>query len=263
VLLASAVFADGNLNRLSAKYENDPIAGSASDRDEEQMLQPTMILIGGDISPKWSSVEHQPAADGHFAVTRCNGTPEEALATCRYLAPCLLVVNDAFIDKLKVEEFYKAVDFGRSIRVLVETDDDNSRKTERLIRLGCAGVLSRNASPSTACHALQAILAGELWVDRKTVSRIVQNMLIGMKCQLTFRETEILGLLAEGLKNCQIAERLFISPKTVRWHLRSLYSKLGTHDRFYAASQASFQCEQTSHRRSSQQRAYSVAAQHC
>jgi DNA-binding NarL/FixJ family response regulator len=249
VPLTSAAAANGHLNRLPAKYrETMRLSDRLSLKLRNQMLQPASVLIGGDVSPKWSSVEHQPDAGGHFAVNKCNGTPEEVLAMCQCLAPCLLVVDDAFIDKLKVEEFYKAVDFGRSIRVLVEIKDDNRNKTERLIRLGCAGVLSRNASAFTACRAVRAILAEELWLDRKTVSRIVRNMLIGMKCRLTLRESEILGLLSEGLKNCEIAKRLFVSPKTVRWHLRSLYGKLGTHDRFYGASRVLLQGEQKSAR---------------
>ena len=83
-------------------------------------------------------------------------------------------------------------------------------------------------------------MSGELWVGRKTVSRIVQNMLHGIKCGLTPREIEIEGL-AEGLKNSEIGESLFSSVKTVSWHLRSPYGKPGTHDRFYAASYGWFE----------------------
>ena len=57
---------------------------------------------------------------------------------------------------------------------------------------------------------VEAVLSGESWVGRKTVSRIVQNMLHGIKCGLTPREIEIQGL-AEGLKNRPIVQRLFIS----------------------------------------------------
>jgi DNA-binding NarL/FixJ family response regulator len=197
------------------------------------------VLLSGDLSPKWISAELQLIAGGCLATTKCTGPSEEVLARCRHLAPCVLVVDASFIEKMNVEEFCDVVDTGQSIRVLVEIEGHKAATTERLIRMGCVGVLGRNASLETAWSAVQAVLAGELWVDRKTVSRIVQNLLHGMKCGLTPREIEIQGLLAEGLKNCQIAERLFISIKTVRWHLRSLYNKLGTHDRFYAASQGS------------------------
>ena len=208
------------------------------------MSQLATIVLGEDLSPKWLSEEQQLVAGDRLAVTKYSGTPEEGLAVCRNLVPCILVVNEAFIEKVNFEKFCEAVDFGRSIRVLVEIEDHNRGKTARLIRMGCAGVLSRNASPEIMCRAVKAVLADELWVDRKTISRIVQNMLHGIKCGLTPREIEIYGLLAEGLRNCQIAERLFISVNTVRWHLRSLYSKLGKRSTFYPTSPGSFDPKQ-------------------
>lgn len=221
------------------------------------MSQLTTIVLGENLSPKWSIAEHKLIASDGFAVTRCSGTPEKGLVSCRNLIPCILVVNDSFIENVDCEEFCEAVNFGRSIRVLVEIGDHNRNKTERLIRMGCAGVLSTDASPEIMYRATKAILAGELWVDRKTLSRIVRNMLHGIKCGLTPREFQIYGLVAEGLTNCQIAERLFISVHTVRWHLRGLYSKLGTHDRFYATNPGSFQPEQESSKRGADRRGIS------
>jgi len=210
------------------------------------MSKLTQILLSGDLSPKWSSVVRQLMASERLAVTKYEGASAEVLARCRHQVPCLLVADEAFIDQFSLEEFCDAVGFGRLIPVLVEIKDHTPGKTERLIRMGCAGVLSRDASPLVACRALHAILAGQLWVDPKTASRVIQNMLRDQMCRLTCREIEILGLLADGLKNCQIGERLFISPQTVRWHLRSLYSKLGTHDRLSAANCASLYLEQGS-----------------
>jgi DNA-binding NarL/FixJ family response regulator len=97
--------------------------------------------------------------------------------------------------------------------------------------MGCAGVLSRSATTAKARQAVQAISSGELWADRKTLSHLVRELLSEANHHLTRREAEIQALLGEGLRNHEIADRLFISPQTVRWHLRSMYSKLGTHDR--------------------------------
>src|SRR6516225_6199300 len=221
------------------------------------MSQLARIVLGQDLSPKWLSAEHLLVVDDRFAVTKCSGTPEEGLALCRNLVPCILVVNEAFIEKINVEKFCEAVDFGRSIRVLVEIEDHNRGKTARLVRMGCAGVLSRNASPEIMCRAVKAVLADELWVDRKTISRIVQNMLHGIKCGLTPREIEIYGLLAEGLRNCEIAERLFISVNTVRWHLRSVYSKLGTRERFYGKGPGPLEPDQESSKQGTARRGMS------
>jgi DNA-binding NarL/FixJ family response regulator len=210
------------------------------------MSRLSRIILSGDLSLKWPSVLRQLVTSERFAVTKYEGPAREFLAHCRHQVPCVLIADEAFIDCFSAEEFCDAVGFGRLIRVLVETENHNSGKTERLIRMGCVGVLSRDASQLVACRALQAIQAGQLWVDPKTASRVIQNMLRDQMCRLTFREMEILSLLADGLKNYQIGERLCISPQTVRWHLRSVYSKLGTHDRLSAATCASLYLGQSS-----------------
>jgi DNA-binding NarL/FixJ family response regulator len=210
------------------------------------MSQLTRILLSGDLSPKWPNLVRQLMTSERFAVTKYEGASGDVLKQCRLQVPCVLITDEACIDRFRAAEFCDAVGFGRLIRVLVEIKDYNPGKIERLIRMGCAGVLSQDTSPLVACRALQAILAGQLWVDPKTVSRVIQNMLRDQMCGLTFREIEILGLLADGLKNYQIGERLFISPQTVRWHLRSLYRKLGTHDRLSAVGCASLYLGQAS-----------------
>ena len=90
--------------------------------------------------------------------------------------------------------------------------------------------------------AIRKIHAGEAWFDRSTVAAVLAEFsgLNGAKhtskeaapiAQLTDREQQVIGLIAQGLKNRQIAERLFISEATVRHHLTSIYSKLGVADR--------------------------------
>jgi DNA-binding CsgD family transcriptional regulator len=56
---------------------------------------------------------------------------------------------------------------------------------------------------------------------------------------LSAREAEVLGLVATGLTNAEVAERLFLSPRTINWHLSSIYRKLGSHSRTEAARFAS------------------------
>jgi NarL family two-component system response regulator LiaR len=98
--------------------------------------------------------------------------------------------------------------------------------------LGCSGVLQRDASSETLRRAVAAVAAGELWVPRKVSSRLLHNALHNDATRhLTRRESEILKLIYKGLNNQKIADQLFISRETVRWHLRSLYSKIGVSTR--------------------------------
>ena len=198
--------------------------------NEYTMSDSVRVVLSESLSPKWRDVALRLGAR-EAAVTTYNGPPKGLLAHCRRLAPCVLVAPDKFFDRVNSEEFCHAADFGRSVRVIVEVREDDPFRAEQLVRIGCAGLLSRDATVEQALRALDAVLDGELWLSRKMVSSTLRKLLCEAKHHLTYRESQILSLLSENLKNGEIARRLFISPETVRWHLRSLYNKLGTHDR--------------------------------
>jgi DNA-binding NarL/FixJ family response regulator len=191
------------------------------------------IVTFGDLSPKWSTP--LVVSGGNVSLVPCRGTPSDILACCHRLIPCVLVVEGAFMHEVHEDEFRRVVDFGLNIRVLVELKRPHLMECEHLIRIGCAGYLSEDASPAQAEDALRAVLAGEIWASRTIISGVLRNLLRESRHHLTSRESEILRCVSQGLKNSEIAEQLFISPQTVRCHLRSLYGKLGTHDRLSAA----------------------------
>jgi DNA-binding NarL/FixJ family response regulator len=163
-----------------------------------------------------------------------SGKPADILTHCRTLGSCVLVIDSSFVERTDSKDFADAVDFGGAIRVLVELEQSRMHSAERLIRMGCAGCVSTTCTRAEARSALRTILRGELWASRKIISDVLMSVLRESRRGLTWREQEIVSLLGEGLTNSGIAERLFISPQTVRWHLRGVYNKLGTHDRRHA-----------------------------
>ncbi len=104
--------------------------------------------------------------------------------------------------------------------------------------MGCRGVLEVDSPAATLRRAIQAVASGEIWASRRSISRVVQTLLFADRQQMTSRESQILKLIARGYSNREIAEQLFISRETVRWHMRSLYSKIGAHDRDSAVTYA-------------------------
>lgn len=98
---------------------------------------------------------------------------------------------------------------------------------ERFFRLGAAGVVAADISSELLERAIRAVLAGELWMSRKLLSKLARLAPPQAEQNLTPRESDILALIQDGLTNQQIADRLFISRETVRWHVRKLYSKIG------------------------------------
>lgn len=109
------------------------------------------------------------------------------------------------------------------------------------IRAGASGYLVKSMNPLRIAPALRGVLAGESAIPRFLVAELVrglqtngkQHVIAGRngRAELTGREWEILGLMCDGLTGRRIAERLFLSPITVRRHSGEIVRKLGVRDR--------------------------------
>jgi DNA-binding NarL/FixJ family response regulator len=146
---------------------------------------------------------------------------------CEELAPTLVVVEGGRFSELPLEELREFVNRG-DIRILVLTEAPSNVLCESLLRKGCSGVLCSDSDDRTLRKAVQAVFAGELWAPRRVLSSFAKETLSRDRSrELTQREADIHKLICLGLTNQQIADQLFISRETVRWHVRSLYAKLG------------------------------------
>ncbi|UCH36147.1 MAG: response regulator transcription factor [Armatimonadota bacterium] len=113
------------------------------------------------------------------------------------------------------------------------------------IENGVDGCIVKNADPPLILSAIRAVSAGESWLQREMTGKLFQELRRARQAEreraaapLSDRETEILRLLAEGLRNSQIAQRLFISERTVKVHVANIFGKLGLHDRVQATRYA-------------------------
>ena len=112
------------------------------------------------------------------------------------------------------------------------------------LKAGAKGYVSKDVSISVLIKAIQTVHKGELWVERKQMARFfdkeaVVNPKTGAqpakkKEVLTPREKEILSILSSGCTNKDIAKALFISEKTVKSHLNSIFKKLNVSRRIQA-----------------------------
>jgi polysaccharide export outer membrane protein len=129
-------------------------------------------------------------------------------------------------------------------RTLVVLSSDEPGMHARLVALGAMGVVTLDQASGAFVSAVRKVAAGELWLDRVQVARVLESMrgrgfsddpARSAIAALTGREREIVDLVAEGLTNDLIAGRLRISPATVRNHLTSVLNKLDLPDRFQLA----------------------------
>ena len=125
--------------------------------------------------------------------------------------------------------------------VVVLTASEDRDDLVDAIRAGASGYLVKSMNPDRIAPALRGVLAGEAAIPRFLVAELVRDLqTLGRKrviagrngrADLTSREWEILGLMCDGLNGPSIAERLYISPVTVRRHSAEVVRKLGVQDR--------------------------------
>lgn len=123
-------------------------------------------------------------------------------------------------------------------RVLVLTGVRDPELHRRAVRLGAMGLVFKEQAAETLFKAIEKVHAGEIWLGHAMTASLLGEMARAREVQLpnpavakiaalTGREREIIALLGEGLKNKQIAGRLFISEVTVRHHLTEIFARLG------------------------------------
>ncbi|CAM2978321.1 response regulator transcription factor [Saccharomonospora xinjiangensis] len=130
--------------------------------------------------------------------------------------------------------------------VLVLTTFDIDDDVFAALEAGAAGFLLKGADEPTLLGAIRSVAAGEGTLDQRLTRRILREFTARrpasrsqaqqpvVQAPLTSRERDVLSLLAEGLSNAEIAERLFVEPTTVKYHLAGLLQKTGARDRLQA-----------------------------
>jgi DNA-binding NarL/FixJ family response regulator len=127
-------------------------------------------------------------------------------------------------------------------RVVIFTDDSDERRLFEALRLGISGYLLKSLSGAQLADHLVLVAQGQVIVDPTMATRIAKRAAHlgdnqgwpGSQLGLSQRESQVLGLLVEGMSNRLIAAQLVVGEETVKTHLRSIYRKLGVNDRAHA-----------------------------
>ncbi|HBV85720.1 response regulator transcription factor [Desulfosporosinus sp.] len=129
-----------------------------------------------------------------------------------------------------------------NIGILVLTVDDSDEKVFQVLQIGVAGYLLKDVDSKTLIHSIRKVYAGDPIlspsVTGKLLDQLSQTSPLKDTCGLSDREMEILHYVVKGSSNREIGTSLFISEKTVKNHLSSIYRKLAVEDRTQAALKA-------------------------
>src|SRR5262249_13682253 len=176
-----------------------------------------------------------------FTVVGEASSREEALEGA-HMQPDIILFNSNSGSESQLDLLPDLLIFAEGARILVLIDNFDLEFHHRVVRLGVKGLVQKTETPDLLITAVKRVYAGEAWLDPKTVSHVLDELLhpheaaqsdrmLSNSVRITGRERDIIALIGEGLKNKQIAERLCISEPTVRHYLTSIFEKVGVTDR--------------------------------
>jgi len=177
------------------------------------------------------------------------GSADDAIAEIRRLRPDVVLMDVRMPGTDGVSATRELVsDVGASpdqiIRVLIMTTFDDEDVVVRALQAGASGYLLKHASPTEIADAVRRVAAGDTWLDARAAARIVERLRPrtavsrDISALLTPREQDVLRMVAAGLTNQEIRDRLNLSEATVKTHVARILLKTGSRDRAGAVALA-------------------------
>jgi RNA polymerase sigma factor (sigma-70 family) len=174
-------------------------------------------------------------------------TAEEAIVLAQEHLPDVVLMDIVFKGggMSGIDATRRIKETSPSTKVVVMTAHDDERLLVDAVEAGASGFLSKDEAAQEVLAAAKAAADGEVLIDPATLTRLLaqvarereeQRDALKLLNDLTEREREILQLLAQGMRNDDIAKRLYISPQTVQTHVRNILGKLRVHSKLEAVA---------------------------
>ncbi len=169
-----------------------------------------------------------------------NGEQAVTLARDRRADVVLMDIRMPGVDGLEATRRISADESLAGVKVLILTTFESDEYVYEALRAGASGFLVKDTEPEELLHAVRVIARGDALLSPAVTRRLIADIAARQTprtptapvlTELTDREREIMGLVAQGLSNNEIATHLFLSPLTVKTHVSRAMLKLGARDR--------------------------------
>lgn len=168
------------------------------------------------------------------------GDGDEAIEMAGRLEPDVVLMDLRMPRRDGIEATRRLRDQMPAVRVVVLTTYTDDKSVLEALRAGARGYLTKDAGGEEISQALRQVLDDRAMIDPRVQHHLVEalNAAPAAPDGLTTREAEVLTLMARGLTNAAIAERLVITPHTVKTHITHVFAKIGVRDRAQAVTYA-------------------------
>lgn len=173
------------------------------------------------------------------------GSVEEAIEVIRTVKPDIVLMDFTLPDGTGVDATRKVLEEHPDCKIIFLTMSDSDDDLFAAIRSGAKGYLLKNLNPSNLVTAIRSVQQGESALSRTMTVRLMEELSRTKEperqgdatlAKLTPREIDVLTELVAGITNREIAERLYLSENTVKYHVHSILDKLNLPDRRAAAA---------------------------
>jgi DNA-binding NarL/FixJ family response regulator len=177
--------------------------------------------------------------DNRFEVVGEAGNGRDGLRMARKLKPDLILVDISLPDQSGIELTWQLRSLLADTRIMIVSMHSKIDYIAKAFQAGATGYVVKESASERLIKGLEYVSRGDYFLDSSVSHEVVEKLMKSTEKEarvtdaaysaLTPREQEVMRLLAEGLSSKEIAEKLFISPKTVDNHRANILNKLGLH----------------------------------
>ncbi len=220
--------------------------GAAGDKADKKKAT-VRIVIADDHPIVRDGLKKLLLLEDDFEVVGEAGDGREVLDKVQELDPDVLLLDLRMPNLDGLSALQALQQNNKRTRVIVLTASEDKNEFVQAMKLGCSGIVLKQTAPDLIVKSIRKVHAGEIWLDSHTTAAVMRQFQSGAdavaggpskgreRSPLSAREREIVALVAQGYKNKEMAEKMFISEQTVKNHLHNIFDKLGVSDRLELA----------------------------
>ncbi len=222
--------------------------------ESESTITPKIRIVVADDHPIFrDGLCKLLALEDDFEVVAQASNGQQVIDVLNQYEPDILLLDLKMpgIDGLGTLQRLQAVK--NKTRVIVLTASDDKNEFVQAMKLGTSGIVLKQTATEMLIKSIRKVHAGEIWLDSHTTAAVIRQFVANdesapapqpgnlgsvrerERSPLSQREREIVALVAQGFKNKEMAEKMFISEQTVKNHLHNIFDKLGVSDRLELA----------------------------
>jgi DNA-binding NarL/FixJ family response regulator len=215
---------------------------------EDAPARPIRIVIADDHPIFRDGLKHLLSLEKDFEVVGEVGHGDDVLPAVELHHPDVLLLDLQMPGAHGLTILQKMQTAGATTKVIVLTASDDKNEFVQAMKLGTCGIVLKQSPTDLLFKSIRKVYAGEIWLDTHTTAAVMRQFSTAEdygalpvngrsreRSPLSQREREIVALVAQGFKNKEMAEKLFISEQTVKNHLHNIFDKLGVSDRLELA----------------------------